>query len=146
MTSQVTTEERSRLIQAALNAAETAYAPYSKFRVGAAALGEQMIHIGSNVENSSYTVGLCAERAALSAAVAQRDGEIRALAVACIDALDSSGINELLPCGACRQWFVELAPDAEIIIVGNDNTKSFTVEELMPLPFRLEKKVSENQN
>jgi cytidine deaminase len=139
MNSYLAHEERERLIQAAQNVAKTAYAPYSQFRVGAAILGEQAIHIGSNVENASYGLSLCAERAALSTAIAQGEQKIRAIAIACIDATESQGIHELLPCGACRQWLVELAYDAEIVIVGTNLVRSFKVNDLMPMLFQLQK-------
>jgi len=134
----VTPSERDRLCEAARTIAKSAYAKYSHFRVGAAILGKSQIHVGANVENGSLSLSLCAERAAFATAVAERETEFRAVAVACIDAADN-GINELLPCGACRQWMVELAPDATVYICGFDGVeRSFSVSELMPTPFRLD--------
>src|SRR5216684_7861148 len=66
-------KERTRLLRAAILVAPKAYAPYSKFRVGAAVLGEKGIYFGVNVENASYGLTLCAERSALSAAIAAYD-------------------------------------------------------------------------
>ena len=137
MAAHVTTGNRQRLIAAAREAAQSAYAPYSRFRVGAAVLGEQGIHIGTNVENSSYGLALCAERAALAAAVAQGDRRVSAIALACIDADSEQDLSELLPCGACRQWMAELCREAEIIICGADSVHIFSVEELLPMPFQL---------
>ena len=137
MTGSLSRLERDKLIQAARTAALFAYAPYSKFRVGAAVLGDHGIEVGANIENASYGLALCAERAALANAVAKGEKNLRAIAIACIDATQNQGINELLPCGACRQWLVELAPDAVIVICGNDQVQEFTVDELMPNPFRL---------
>ena len=134
----MTAEERHNLAQAARDVARNAYADYSHFRVGAAVLGEHGTYTGVNVENASYPVGLCAERAALAAAIGNGERNIRAIAVACIDAT-TTDVHELAPCGACRQWFAELAPNAEIVISGNDFERSFTAEELLPLPFRLKK-------
>jgi cytidine deaminase len=137
MKSFLTTAERERVVEAAREAAKSAYARYSRFRVGAAVLAGKTIYVGANVENASYGLSLCAERAALATAIAQGARAIRAIAVACIDAGPEQGPNELVPCGACRQWMVELAPEAEVILCGTDQTLIFSVEELMPIPFRL---------
>ncbi|WP_013320756.1 cytidine deaminase [Gloeothece verrucosa] len=128
-------QERKQLCQAAENAAQLAYAPYSKFRVGAAILGNKGIYQGTNVENASYGLSLCAERAAFAHAIAQGEREFRAIAVACIDAKEPNNIQLMMPCGACRQWIAELAPNAEIIICAAN--QSFCLEELLPNSFRL---------
>ncbi|ACK71172.1 cytidine deaminase [Gloeothece citriformis PCC 7424] len=130
-------QERTQLCQAAKKAAQLAYAPYSKFRVGAAVLGKNKIYEGTNVENASYGLCLCAERSALAYAISQGEREFRAIAVACIDAKDPNNIQLMMPCGACRQWIAELAPNAEIIICGTDH-QSFSLEDLLPMAFRLE--------
>jgi cytidine deaminase len=130
--------ERSRLIRMAREAAKHAYAPYSHFRVGAAILGKHSTYVGANVENSSYGLSLCAERAALASAVVQGDHKIRGVAIACIDS-NKRGVQSRLPCGACRQWMVELAPDAEILICDNNEERIFNLNELLPLPFSLGK-------
>lgn len=127
----MTQEDRRNLTAAALEVAEKAYAPYSKFRVGAAALGDHEIYLGVNVENASYGLTLCAERAALSAAISAGEKNIRAIAIACLDA---STKTTMMPCGACRQWIFEIAPEAEILIAGLD--KSYRIAELLPEPFR----------
>jgi len=133
----ISPEERTRLCQVAKDVAKCAYAPYSQFRVGAAVLGERGIYAGVNVENASYGLSWCAERSALSHAVAKGDVALRAIAVACIDADNKQGIHEFLPCGACRQWIAELAPNSEIIIVGVDRV--FRISDLLPMAFRLRK-------
>lgn len=135
----MTPEERATLRRAARTAAESAYAPYSRFRVGAAVLdGAGRVHVGANVENASYGLSLCAERAALASAIAQDASDFRGLAVACVDARADGDLQEMLPCGACRQWIAELAPDAEILICGVDGSEHvFRAEDLLPLPFRL---------
>jgi cytidine deaminase len=135
MTIELGPSERDDLIEKARAIAQAAYAPYSKFRVGAVVLGEKGVYAGTNVENASYGLCLCAERSALSAAVAARDLSIRAIAVACIDANPSSPLNHFMPCGACRQWISELAPDALVLIDGF--SKSFSIEDLLPDAFRL---------
>ena len=99
----------------ALQAAQQAYAPYSRLRVGAAlrsAAGHA--YTGCNVENASYTLGNCAERAAIAAAV-QAEGPGFRLAAIAVTALDQSG-NALpvSPCGGCRQALVEFGEDAMV--------------------------------
>jgi len=112
-------------------AAQQAYAPYSHFRVGAAVLGKDGIYTGANVENASLGLSLCAERSALAAAVVNGDRSIRGIAVACIDAHETS----CTPCGACRQWIQELAPKAEILI--GQREQVLTAGDLLPRPFSL---------
>lgn len=129
-------QEIDQLCSAARAVALSAHAPYSKFRVGAAILGKKGVYTGANVENASFGLSLCAERAALAKAVSEGEKNIRAMAIACIDAkIVNENIEEFLPCGACRQWMIELASNAEIIICGTDQI--FRVEELIPMPFRL---------
>jgi cytidine deaminase len=129
-------EERTQLLRAATAIAENAYAPYSNFRVGAAVLGDLATYTGVNVENASYGLGICAERSAISAAIAAGERKIRGIAIACVDASKDSAAR--LPCGACRQWIYELAPNAEILVGGND--APFCIEELLPRPFKCGKK------
>jgi cytidine deaminase len=95
----VTDEE---LLERARAAAADAYAPYSSFQVGAAALlRDGRVITGVNVENASYPLGVCAERCALARAVAEgvRPGEVEAVAVTAS------------PCGGCRQWLLEFGVD-----------------------------------
>ena len=136
--------EREELVARAREAATHAYAPYSHFRVGAAVVvedgGGPRVVIGANVENASFGLTLCAERAALAAAVAGRDAAeaapllVTQVAVACIDAADNNSPEQLTPCGACRQWLAELAPDAGYYIDGLPGT--FHLDDLLPLAFR----------
>ncbi len=133
-------EAREELCQVAKDAAKFAYAPYSKFLVGAAVLGEKEIYWGTNVENASYGLALCAERVALANAIAKGEQEFRAIAVACLDAKSPQDINSIIPCGACRQWIAELAAEAEIIVCGERQNYVFTLEELLPISFRLTRK------
>ena len=115
--------------------AANAYAPYSSFRVGAAVLGEHGVYVGTNVENACGGLGICAERSALSAAIAAGERRFYAVAVACIDAVSEKGVAELVPCGGCRQWLVELAPDAKIVIASTRQV--YSLQDLMPNPYRL---------
>lgn len=139
MNNPLSAKERQQLGQAAQEAAKLAYAPYSKFRVGAAILTQGgTIYTGVNVENASYGLTLCAERTAFAKAISEGERNFRALAVACIDGVGvADNIHEFMPCGACRQWMVEFAQDAEIIICGIERV--FRVDELLPVAFQLRK-------
>lgn len=99
----------------ALQAAQQAYAPYSRLRVGAAlrsAAGQ--VYTGCNVENASYTLGNCAERAAIAAAV-QAEGAGFRLAAIAVTAFDAAGdVLPISPCGGCRQALVEFGEDASV--------------------------------
>lgn len=133
------TPEQINLLQAADKAALKAHAPYSKFRVGAAVLTDKGVFEGANIENACTNLGTCAERVALSHARMHGCTSIIGIAVSCIDAArDASGnadINQIMPCGACRQWLNELAPDAWI--VANGAQKVFSISDLLPTPFTL---------
>lgn len=129
-------QERQQLCQTAREAAKLSYSPYSHFRVGAAVLTNKKIYAGTNVENASYGLSLCAERATLAQIIAAGDREVRAIAIACIDAVDQDDISQLTPCGACRQWIAELAPKAEIIVCANQRNYCFNLPDLLPFSFR----------
>jgi cytidine deaminase len=129
--------EKETLMALAKKAALKAYAPYSNFRVGAAVLcAEGNVATGANIENASYGLCLCAERAALSNAHAQGHTQIKAIALACIDADTQAHEHELMPCGSCRQWIKELAPSADIYIEGLE--QDFTIDDLLPMGFSLD--------
>lgn len=127
--------DREYLLQQAREAARHAYCPYSHFHVGAALKAGDRIFTGVNIEISSYGLTLCAERSALAAAVSAGAGPITQISVACIDARPEAGAQERVPCGACRQWIAELAPDAIIFIDGLE--RDFKIEDLLPLAFGL---------
>lgn len=126
---------REELLRAARAAAQRSYSPYSRFRVGAAVRTPRGVFSGANVENASYGLCLCAERSAMAAALAAGAREMEAIAVACIDAPADAPPGGRMPCGACRQWMVELAPDAVIFVDGVEGT--FTPTQLLALPFTL---------
>jgi cytidine deaminase len=123
--------DNQELINLALEAAEKAYAPYSKFHVGAAILFEDgNIITGCNVENASYGLCLCAERNAISTAIAKGiEPEIKKLAIA------SPNAEKCYPCGACRQWIQEFAKNAIIIVKDGNNTVEYSISELLPYSF-----------
>lgn len=125
----------NELVNLARDAAKNAHAPYSKFRVGAVVVADGKIYTGANVEISSYGLTLCAERSALAAAISSGARSITQVAVSCIDADRSLNDEQLMPCGACRQWLSDLAPEAVVIIDGLE--RSFMVSELLPLAFRI---------
>jgi len=152
------TEEQSTLLARASDAAQNAYAPYSGFRVGAAVLTKGGIFTGANVENACYNLGICAERVAISNARVNGCTRILGIAVSCIDAkinhqpsqngqkkdpAKNNGADNTatqtdlltLPCGACRQWIAELAPDAWIITNGSE--KIYSLNTLLPNAFVL---------
>jgi cytidine deaminase len=128
--------DREVLLQQAREAARQPRRLYSNFRVGSALKAGERIFTGVNIEISSYGLALCAERAALAAAVSAGAGPITQIAVACIDARPEAGMQERMPCGACRQWIADLAPDATIYIDGIE--RAFHIEDLLPFAFGLE--------
>lgn len=136
-----TSIERAELLAAARKAATHAWTPYSHFRVGAAVAIEtaegRRIVSGANIENASYGLTLCAERAALAAAcqfgAAGEPPKVTAVAVVGLDARS----GECMPCGACRQWLAELAPDAEYYVEGVEET--LHLDDLLPRRFTLGK-------
>jgi len=128
--------DRESLIAAARKAALAAYAPYSQFRVGAVVVADDgRLFPGCNVENASYGLCLCAERNALASAIAAGARRFTAVAVTCLDASPALGPEGRSPCGACRQWLLELAPDAIIHLDGIE--RPYTSRELLPLGFVL---------
>jgi cytidine deaminase len=127
---------REELLRLARETAQRAHCPYSHFRVGAALVAGGDIYTGVNIEISSYGLSLCAERSALAAALSHGAGPITRVAVACIDVPPTAGIAERTPCGACRQWLADLAPQAVIYIDGVE--RDFSVGDLLPFAFELE--------
>ena len=100
------------LLAAARAAREGSYAPYSRFRVGAAVLAGDEVVTGANVENASYSVAICAERVAAGHAVARGMRDLRAIAVA------GPGEEPLTPCGVCRQFLNEFNPHLVVVSEG----------------------------
>jgi cytidine deaminase len=120
------------LVAAARAAREHAYAPYSRFQVGAAVQDEQgRIHAGGNVENAAYPQGWCAETSALAAMVAAGGRRVMAVAVC--------GVSEhpVTPCGGCRQKLREFAADdCPVLIADLDTVRAtHTLGDLLPSSF-----------
>ncbi len=125
----ISSEQRDQLLAAARQVMDRAYAPYSKFHVGAAILtSDGKVFTGCNVENASYGLTICAERNAIFAAVAATGGKpvITAVAVATDPEIACS------PCGACRQVIAEFGKDAVIYYKGPDGIKELSLAELLP--------------
>lgn len=118
------------LIALALEARKKAYAPYSRFPVGAALLAESgQVYAGCNVENASYGLSICAERVALFKAVAAGERRFKAIAV----------VTETMatPCGSCRQVLAEFGEDELQVIVADPEgqMKIYALGELLPATF-----------
>lgn len=127
------------LLQKAKEASKNSYSPYSKFSVGAACVFESgKIYLGSNIENVSYGLGLCAERNALSTALC--DGEkSRLLGIAVF----SPNQKRCLPCGACLQWlneFSNMHSNADIAVILDDGAEPvvYKLSELLPFGFKFD--------
>src|SRR5579884_3673614 len=127
--------ERDELLAVARAAAQRAHCPFSHFRVGAAVVAGGHVFSGVNIEISSYGLTLCAERAALAAAVSAGATPITQIAIACIDAPLEAPLAQRTPCGACGQWLADLAPEAHIYIEGAEQT--FRIDDFLPFAFRL---------
>lgn len=117
------------LVEKALSARKNAYAPYSHFHVGAAILTESgNIYTGCNVENASFGAAICAERAAVCAAVSAGEKSITALAVA-------AGETPVTPCGICRQFLSEFGDFPIICANASGKFKIYDLSVLLPCAF-----------
>jgi cytidine deaminase len=130
-------DNKERLLAAALEARDKAYAPYSNFHVGAAVLASDgRIFSGCNVENASFGLTICAERNAIFAMIAAGATEIREILVI--------GKTEAIlpPCGACRQVIAEFAQPQTVVHMCNRTgaSRDVTVSKLIPFIFRLKKR------
>ena len=129
--------DRTALIQAAFAAREYAYAPYSRFKVGAALLTAQgKVYTGCNIESATYSPTNCAERTAVFKAVSE--GERQFIAVAIVGSLEGKQ-NTLItsPCGVCRQVLYEFGGD-DLIVIMAKSEKDYTemlLKDLLPLGF-----------
>jgi len=130
MKPEFTSEQRSKLVEAACQVRSRSYSPYSHYAVGAAVLtASGRIYEGANVENASFPLSICAERAAIYNAVSQGENELLAIAVV----TDNGGS----PCGACRQVMAEFGLNAMVIIADTQGKiyQQTTVAGLLPGAF-----------
>jgi cytidine deaminase len=121
----------SILAELAIKAKKNTFAPYSNFHVGAALLNDDGTAVtGSNIENASYSLTICAERTAVFKAVSEGKRKFKAIAIAS----DDPGFCP--PCGACRQVLYELCGDIDIVMINHKNElKILKVSKLLPYPF-----------
>ena len=126
------------LLERAHAVAEHSYSPYSGFKVGAAIrLSSGEIVTGTNVENVSYGLTMCAERSALVRAVSEFGPEIRIAAIAVANLNDAASP----PCGACRQMLAEFVlPDAPVAFPASDGVRVMAFSEILPLAFEMKLK------
>jgi homotetrameric cytidine deaminase len=138
-TEQIDSRLRQKLIEGAQAARRQAYAPYSGFRVGAALLAQSgKIYVGGNIENASYGLTICAERAAFAAAIASGESHFAVLAIA------SPG--GAAPCGACRQFAAEFCRELSVLLVDSEQASepvAWRLTELLPGRFELPKPASD---
>ncbi len=134
--------DEGMLLEAARDARKKAYAPYSRFLVGAAILDDQgKLHKGCNVENSAYPQGTCAEAGAIAAMILAEGRQIKALAVV------GESTNPVTPCGGCRQKIREFAKPTTPILIGDLKVLRLrqTLAELLPHSFGPEYLLNEPQ-
>jgi len=126
----ITAETRQQLIEAALQARSWAYAPYSRYLVGAAILTESgRVYDGVNIENAVFPLTICAERVAAFKAVSEGERHFQAVAVVTA--------NAGMPCGSCRQVLAEYGMDTQVIIADTSGTVAWegSVRDLLPGAF-----------
>lgn len=115
-----------RWLEQAWDVRERAYAPYSKFQVGAVVVGGSgKVYVGANVENLSFGLTICAERVAAAAAVVAGEREITAVAVV------ADTQTPVSPCGACRQFLAEFG-DPKVVLANHQERLDFQLSELLP--------------
>ena len=124
-------ETMEALIRVAREACKNAYAPYSHYPVGAAALFDSgKIYAGCNMENASFGLTVCAERNAIGQGIAQGERHLKAIAIAVPERMYPA------PCGACRQVIREFAGDCQIILLNNEDTPVITsLQRMLPDAF-----------
>jgi cytidine deaminase len=126
----ITEKERQNLIRQAMDIRQHAYAPYSKYKVGAALLSTSgRVFTGVNIENAAYSVTICAERTAVFKAVSEGDRSFSAVAIV----TDDGGS----PCGSCRQVLSEFGLDTRVLLLNGDGEllREQSVSDLLPGAF-----------
>ncbi len=130
--SKIEFKKKQEMVKLAKAISQNAYAPYSKFKVGAALLTKSdKIYLGCNVENASYSMTICAERNAVFQAIADGNKDFVAIAIY----VDSEVLFQ--PCGACRQVLAEFADDITVIVSNITSSSETTLAELLPGKFTL---------
>jgi cytidine deaminase len=130
----MTDKEKEHLIESARMVQKNSYAPYSNFHVGAAVQTESGdVFVGTNIENASYGLTICAERSAIFTAISHGHARIRAIAITTINEKPTP------PCGACRQVMKEFSmPNTLVIMAGREKEIEVkTVDDLLPFSFSL---------
>lgn len=127
-------ENYDKLVDAACQARLNSHSPYSGFRVGAALLGwDGTIYPGTNVENASIGLSICAERSAVCGAIARGEKKFKAIAI-CAD-----GTKPTAPCGACRQFLLEFGRDLKVLVTGDKGSagevQEYVISDLLPFAF-----------
>lgn len=120
-----------KLVDMALRARENAYAPYSRFRVGACVRAESgKTYTGCNIENTTFSATCCAERVAMYTALAAGEKSFTHVAIA------SDSEEPTFPCGTCRQVITEFAPDARVLCANREGAfEAYPAKELLPHAF-----------
>lgn len=122
---------KNNLVLAAQKARNFSKAKYSNFQVGAALLAEDgQVFSGCNVESSSYSLTICAERVALTKALSEGSTNFTAIAIAARDG------EFCPPCGACRQLLYDYAPGIDVILTNGKEDKLYKLSELLPVAFK----------
>jgi cytidine deaminase len=133
----ITDPSERELVQRAFEVSFKAYAPSSKFHVGAAVRTTKGTYVGCNVENGSYGLTSCAERNAVFAAITAEGGKPRIEAVAVYARSPGKKVKTASPCGACRQVLAEFGRHAVVTFLENGRFRSMTLDELLPAAFEL---------
>ena len=137
-------ETLTRLVNAAMQAREKSYAPYSGFAVGAALLTDDgVVYTGANIENAAHTPTVCAERTAFFTAI--HNGARRFSAIAVVGGPTQKEIDSFCPpCGVCRQVMSEFCNgDFKILLCDGKQTKTLTLDQLLPERFVLRESEAE---
>lgn len=125
---------KEELVRLAKEGMQNAYTPYSDFQVGAAVETiDGTVFTGCNIENASYGATICAERVAMVQAIAKGYREFKAIAIV------SKTKKETFSCGICRQFMAEFMPKGIVYLEDEGHITKYTVEELLPHSFELEK-------
>ncbi len=126
----------NKLLELAKTAQTNSYSPYSNFKVGAAVKGKSgKIYTGCNIENASYGLTLCAERAAIFNAISNGESTITEIAITCTGNNADDNPSSLMPCGSCRQVMSEFCDQDTVIYI--DGFGSTTLKEILPNPFQI---------